>query len=531
MEALLGRIHEWAEANGIDVEAMPPLSRGASSTAAAESNATTTTTTFTTTSSPANSDANASSSSSSPSSSSSVEIEMNLIGLGEVEMESQLVKMQKSLPDVRPSMVSALIAALEYYYARSIQFEQRCSRLETELEETQRLMVNLGNMNGYQSLKSNNSSGSGSGINNAYADASGSITALPPKSPRSTVLVQAAKSQLEEVKALSEERRAQVEAAQLNLRKTTLRLKLVDQQLSEARSQLKNEQDKYEHKIAKLEEQLKQRQEYIVSLERELACLMEANSNESSNANDESDKHMAMLKRNIDNHIKEIAELRNRMDSQTETIIQLEEKVAEANEKNEIQAQLLQKTEAEKVEAEKKIENAISEKEGYAKRLRETVQRWGYTREILKGVRQDLNFVLGHCGKDTLEEFAKRCLDLDSLSVADLIVDCTRRGWLYKYPRTRDAKRKVWKKRYFVIKDDYLFYFVSENAQNPNAFLRLQGVEVDRIQEQIAGQTNCFKCTDSQGNVWTLAAEDAKQATAWVVALKKSASLDVFWTM
>jgi len=109
----------------------------------------------------------------------------------------------------------------------------------------------------------------------------------------------------------------------------------------------------------------------------------------------------------------------------------------------------------------------------------------------------------------------------------------------YGYLSKQGGKRKVWHKRWFVVKDSCLFYFKKKGAPEPLAMIPLQGLEVDKQVSKGKGKSQNFcirlvhqdksqkvkscRFTDSKqvnNDVVLLLAASEQECDSWVTTLK-----------
>jgi len=93
----------------------------------------------------------------------------------------------------------------------------------------------------------------------------------------------------------------------------------------------------------------------------------------------------------------------------------------------------------------------------------------------------------------------------------------------YGYLGKQGGKNKVWHKRWFVVKDSYLFYFKKKGAPEPLAMIPLQGLEVDKQVGKGNGKSQnfCIRLVhqDKSKKVKSCRFTDSKQVNNGVVLL------------
>jgi len=94
----------------------------------------------------------------------------------------------------------------------------------------------------------------------------------------------------------------------------------------------------------------------------------------------------------------------------------------------------------------------------------------------------------------------------------------------------RGAKWKNWKRRYFVLKDNFLYYFAEPKDAVPKGVMFLEAASVANA-EQISKKPNCFSVTPKKSftmrdpwkdRVYFMQCANAKEMQAWMDAIKAS---------
>lgn len=116
-----------------------------------------------------------------------------------------------------------------------------------------------------------------------------------------------------------------------------------------------------------------------------------------------------------------------------------------------------------------------------------------------------------------------------------------KRGYLVK----EGGKHKSWKKRYFVLTDNCLYYFVKESDSEPKGIVPLENLKVEecRLKDrkftlEIRSDEKFIKSakTDSGGKMvsgnheyYRIQASNQEEMTAWMESIRKSISKDPFY--
>jgi len=112
-------------------------------------------------------------------------------------------------------------------------------------------------------------------------------------------------------------------------------------------------------------------------------------------------------------------------------------------------------------------------------------------------------------------------------------------GWLWKQGTSKLSGRyKSWKRRWFILNDNCLYYFQFTTDKEPKGIIPLEDVQVREVPDR--GKPNCFELysqtndvikackTDSEGkviegkhNVYRLSASTAEEKDEWIACLTK----------
>lgn len=127
----------------------------------------------------------------------------------------------------------------------------------------------------------------------------------------------------------------------------------------------------------------------------------------------------------------------------------------------------------------------------------------------------------------------------DSMDFTITFYNPDKRGYLVK----EGGKHKSWKKRYFVLTDNCLYYFVKESDSEPKGIVPLENLKVIECKDrkftfEIKSEEKFIKSakTDSGGKMvsgnhecYRIQAKDQEEMTAWVESIRKSISKDPFY--
>jgi len=98
------------------------------------------------------------------------------------------------------------------------------------------------------------------------------------------------------------------------------------------------------------------------------------------------------------------------------------------------------------------------------------------------------------------------------------------------YLEKKGAKRKNWNNRFFVLKDNYLFYCKSEKSQ-PQGIINLHGCTISRISGPTIARPYCFSLLAPKsvsidakwtGRTYFMAAKDEKEMDTWMKRLEEN---------
>jgi len=115
-----------------------------------------------------------------------------------------------------------------------------------------------------------------------------------------------------------------------------------------------------------------------------------------------------------------------------------------------------------------------------------------------------------------------------------------KRGYLIK----EGGKHKSWKKRYFVLTDNCLYYFVKENDSEPKGIVPLENLQLREYKDrkftlEIYSEDKVIKSakTDSGGRMvsgnhghYRIQAASVEEMQSWMESIRKSISRDPFYT-
>lgn len=121
-----------------------------------------------------------------------------------------------------------------------------------------------------------------------------------------------------------------------------------------------------------------------------------------------------------------------------------------------------------------------------------------------------------------------------------------REGWLTK----EGGLHKSWRKRYFILKDNCLYYFKNVGDREPRGIIPLENLQVREVQD--SKRKYCFEIysadnssslikackTDSEGkvveghhDVYRICAESSQERETWIGCIKASMIFDPFYDM
>ncbi|CAL8113716.1 unnamed protein product [Orchesella dallaii] len=118
-------------------------------------------------------------------------------------------------------------------------------------------------------------------------------------------------------------------------------------------------------------------------------------------------------------------------------------------------------------------------------------------------------------------------------------------GWLWK----QGGRYKTWKRRWFILNDNCLYYFEFTTDKEPRGIIPLENVGVREIEDSKSKQKYCFELyatdgsevikackTDSDGrvvegkhSVYRMSAASSEERDSWVKALRQSISYSPFY--
>ncbi|KRX81128.1 Cytohesin-1 [Trichinella sp. T6] len=116
-----------------------------------------------------------------------------------------------------------------------------------------------------------------------------------------------------------------------------------------------------------------------------------------------------------------------------------------------------------------------------------------------------------------------------------------REGWLWK----QGGRYKSWKRRWFILSDNCLYYFENKTEKEPRGIIPLENVQIREVQDKT--RAHCFEIystnsnfikackTDSEGKViegkhttYRMAASSAEEKQSWIRAFDSSINQDPF---
>lgn len=117
-------------------------------------------------------------------------------------------------------------------------------------------------------------------------------------------------------------------------------------------------------------------------------------------------------------------------------------------------------------------------------------------------------------------------------------------GWLCK----QGGRYKSWKRRWFILNDNCLYYFQFTTDKEPKGIIPLENIQVRDVQDR--SKENCFEIysvnnalikackTDSEGkviegkhSVYRISAADEDEKNAWISCIKDSISSNPFYDL
>ncbi|XP_076345242.1 cytohesin-1-like isoform X2 [Tachypleus tridentatus] len=119
-----------------------------------------------------------------------------------------------------------------------------------------------------------------------------------------------------------------------------------------------------------------------------------------------------------------------------------------------------------------------------------------------------------------------------------------REGWLWK----QGGRYKSWKRRWFILNDNCLYYFEYTTDKEPRGIIPLENVQVHEVQDR--SKTNCFELystgcevikackTDFEGKVvegkhtvYRMSASTVEEMKEWIKCIRQSISHNPFYDM
>lgn len=224
-------------------------------------------------------------------------------------------------------------------------------------------------------------------------------------------------------------------------------------------------------------------------------------------------------------------DLEERIRDRDYEIVDLEKQVA---------AQLKQITELqEKLRVElERVDQLQQEKDTSGRKMKDLVGRVMVLRDLLKVTRSDLLFALSAAGQEAEEAVAKR--KFPKLGATEIAYP-DRKGWLISM--AKKGKTGKWTKRWTLLKENYIFIYDKDNSPTPSELMRLDDAEVEETvkdetetggKKSKSGDANApgefmFKIKSAGDHEMLLSCEEKKEATDWIVAIRKAGSADPFW--
>jgi len=121
-----------------------------------------------------------------------------------------------------------------------------------------------------------------------------------------------------------------------------------------------------------------------------------------------------------------------------------------------------------------------------------------------------------------------------------------REGWLWKQGSGTGGRYKSWKRRWFILNDNCLYYFEYTTDKEPRGIIPLENVQVREVQDKT--RPNCFEIfsvncsiikackTDSDGkvvegkhNVYRMSAATPEEKDSWIKSISASISQNPFY--
>jgi len=103
---------------------------------------------------------------------------------------------------------------------------------------------------------------------------------------------------------------------------------------------------------------------------------------------------------------------------------------------------------------------------------------------------------------------------------AEAIPNPNRCGYLTK----QGGSVKSWKRRYFVLKDNFLFYYKKPKDDNPTGVVQLEGCTVEEV-PNAEERKNCFKI-NTESRVWLLQADRQIEMDIWIDCIS---NVETWW--
>ena len=142
-------------------------------------------------------------------------------------------------------------------------------------------------------------------------------------------------------------------------------------------------------------------------------------------------------------------------------------------------------------------------------------------------------------GKDVDQAYMERLYDriveeeIKMDATGSMFANAEKKGWMTK----QGGRIKTWKRRWFVLSNNHLYYFKTPNDRDPCGIVPLAGLEIQEgaggrrhsfaLQAPKDGQVKAMKMEDGQmitGNHsrYIIACESSRELTEWLTALRSS---------
>jgi len=148
-----------------------------------------------------------------------------------------------------------------------------------------------------------------------------------------------------------------------------------------------------------------------------------------------------------------------------------------------------------------------------SQKIEELVKRVAILKENLVQTKKDLNYgmtLAGDNAETKLAEFRFGSLTAERLTGEH---KPTMVGWMEK----RGRVAKSWKKRYFILLNNYVFYFTKEKGGQLKGFLRIEECEIERVEEEVKGMF-VFQ-VKTMGRILVCRTDSSESREDWVKCL------------